>query len=169
MKNCRLFFLVALLSATAASNAFANLWESQAKIEERYGPPVKTTGYPLARTYTYAFENFEVAIRFFNGVSFEETYTSPTGRSGFSDAEVERILRSNSGGGQWHGEGGWWTIDTPNGRAIAEHYHDDTKPELRVYTQASVDRSLENDRNSNERTHKEETLQGLLTVRQEER
>jgi hypothetical protein len=169
VKNFSLLFFATLLAALSASNAFANLWESQAKIEERYGPPIKTTGYPLARKYTYAFENFEVTVSFFNGVSFEETYTSPTERSGFSDAEVERILKSNSGGGQWYGEGAWWTIDTPNGRAIAEHYHDETKPELRVYTQASVDRSLDNDGKRNERTHKEETLQGLLTVRQEEK
>jgi hypothetical protein len=169
MKIRQLLVSIALFAAMAASNAFPDLWESQAKIEERYGPPIKTTGYPRARKYIYAFENFEVAIRFFNGVSFEETYTSPTERSGFSDAEVERILKSNSGGGQWHGEGGWWTIDTPNGRANAEHYHDETTSELRVYTQASVDRSLDNDRNSNERTHEEETLQGILAVKQEEK
>lgn len=157
--------VAAFIASLFAPHASGYLWETQAQIEERYGKPVKITGYPDRRAFTYAFEDLIIKIKFLDGVSAEENYSPSAGGVAFGDSEVRRLLKANGFGGkrrqQTRGE---WVIETPKGRAYTYNY-----PELSlvVCTRESVERDSAND--SIERTGKEETFEGVAAVKQEDK
>jgi hypothetical protein len=172
MKNWRLLILIGLFTATSAPTVFAYLWESQAAIEQRYGQPVKTIGYPDDRAYTYAFENFQVEIEFFNSSSQKETYSLMAPNRQLDAAEIRRILEANSAGQGWAGgeKVNEWVVDGPSGRAYAAYFPDLKPPQLHLYTDDSVKRMIDPTSWSRPpRTSKEETFTAVLTVRREEK
>jgi hypothetical protein len=154
--------LIAILTVAFGPTASANLWETQAKIEKRYGPPIRIKGYPDRRSFTYAFENWQIRIRFFDGLSGEENYFHPGDETRLSDSEIDRILETNSGGAKWRTEDRReWTIDAPMGRA---HAMLQDGGELDVYTAESLKRMEATDF-ALDRTHSDETLQGVVSLK----
>jgi len=169
MNRCRFLLVFGLCAILSVASALACLWESQVEIEKRYGPAIKTTGYPDRRTFFYVFQGLEIRIKFFNGVSEAESYFPSASDVAFGDGEIRRLLESNSARAQWREQAkDDWVIDTRNGRAYAELLRGCPKPRLNVYTHASVEREDEIFLNSR-RTLKEETFQGVATMRQEEK
>jgi hypothetical protein len=167
MHRCRFILAIALWALLSVASSSAHLWESQVEIEKRYGPAIKTTGYPDRRTFFYVFEGLEIRIKFFNGISEAESYFPSAKDVVFGDGEIRRLLESNSARAQWREQAkDDWVIDTRNGRAYAELLRGSPKPRLNVYTHASVERDDEIFLNSR-RTLKEETFQGVATMRRE--
>jgi hypothetical protein len=157
--------VAAFIAALSAPNASAYLWETQAQIEKRYGLPVKITGYPDRRAFTYAVEDLIIKVKFLDGVSAEETYSPSAGGVAFGDSEVRRLLKANGRGGKWRQQArGEWVIETPKGRA---HTHNYPELSLVVCTRESVERDPAND--SIDRTGKEETFEGVAAVKQEDK
>lgn len=163
MINRRFFFLAPVLSTLVLSSASAHLWESQAQIEQRYGPPFKTKGYPDRRSYFYAFENWEIEVKYFNGISELESYRHRDREARFTDSEVRGLLAANSAGNwsaEWKNE---WSVDTPKGRARAMLHDGD---ELAVYTESSLKRSS-TELSRPARTNQDEIFTGILTLKRD--
>lgn len=113
MKRRGLIILLAL--AAFSSQAKANLWETKAQIEKRWGEPIQIKGYPDERIYTYRVDQFRVRVGFLDGFSQYEHYRHlglPGEYPPLSQAEVETLLRSNSFGQEWKTEGeNYWLPD----------------------------------------------------------
>lgn len=165
MDRYRFSLVISLCAILPLASASAHLWESQVEIEKRYGQPIKTTGYPDRRAFIYAFDSLEIRVKYFNGVSEAESYLPSAERVAFGDPEVQRLLKLNSDGGQWREQTkDDWVIDARKERAYADFLRDATKPRLDVYTHGHVER---NNSSSHVRTLKEETYEGVATLRQE--
>lgn len=168
MRNFPSLVVAAFLTVFSAPNASAYLWETQAQIEERYGKPVKTTGYPYLRAYIYVSEGLEIRIRFFNGVSQEESYLPTAEGPAGSSFNIQPLLELNSLDGQWREQAeNEWAIETRNGRAHADYFPGGGKPRLNVYTHSSIERYDESVANSLARTGKDETFEGVAALSQE--
>jgi hypothetical protein len=164
--------VIALCALLSVASASAHLWESRAQIEQRYGPPFKTKGYPDRRSYFYAFKKWEIQVKYFNGISEEESYrhrnraariTDSEVRARITDSEVRSLLAANAAGNwsaEWHNE---WTIDTPKGRARARL---DDRFGLAVYTENSLKRDS-TELSVHSRIHKDEIFTGILTPKQD--
>jgi hypothetical protein len=172
MNKCRLSMLLALFALLPPASASAYLWETQAQIEQRLGVPIKTTGYPNDRVFTYAFEGLEVDVKFFAGLSDEETYRHPDETVDFTNSELQRLLKLNSSGESWRDDEriNSWAIDAANGRAYAAYFPDFDHKRLYFYTDDSVKRMLDPATWSRpSRTSKEESFEGVLALRREEK
>jgi hypothetical protein len=169
MKSQLPFILTALAWAFVGGSASAHLWESQGQIELRYGAPVKATGYPNDRSFRYAYENFEIEIKFSDGVSDDETYSHSDRNRPLTDSDIQRILGNNSAGSQWLKEKeNDWTVDSPKGRAHADFFPDSKPQELHLYTADSVKRMIEVPPVTPVRTLKDQSLHGVVTLRKDE-
>lgn len=171
MQHRHVLILTALFGSLSGPSASAYLWESQAQIEQRYGQPTKTTGYPDDRAYTYAFENFQVEIKFFNDSSQEEAYSQVDPNRPLDESEIRGLLEANSAGRTWRKEkDNDWVLDGPRGRAYATYSPELKPPQLHLYTDDKVKRMMDPASLSRPpRTSKEETFQGVLTPRREDK
>jgi len=168
VRDIPVLLITALFAALSAPTASAYLWESQAVIE-RYGQPIKTTGYPDDRAYTYAFENFQIEIKFFDHVSHEETYSHSDRKTALSDSDIQHILEMNSAGSRWRKvKENDWTVDAAQGGANADYFPDFKPQELRLYTDDSVKRMIDVAPAATARTLKDQTLQGVVTLKKDD-
>ena len=168
--NKRRFSLVlGLLALLPLDKASAYLWETQAEVEARFGAPIKTRGYPHDRVFTYAFEGLEIDVTFFNGLSDEETYRHPDGNVEFTYPDIRRLLEMNSSGKPWRDaeEKNSWDVDTAKGRAYAFYSPDFDQKRLHLYTDGTAKRALEYDSAKYARTLREQTVQAIVTLKQE--
>jgi hypothetical protein len=175
--NLRLLGLICLSSALSLPSASARLWDSQAELEARYGPPVKRTGYPHDEEYTYAFGSLRIEVQFYDGISHQEVYSHEDPRLPLGQAEIEQILADNANGAQWRikrepdcdgvvkpGATSDWEIDGPNGRAYAA-YSSDFTSRFHLFTQDVSKNALDpNFRSTPPRTNKDLTLTGTITL-----
>jgi hypothetical protein len=164
VNNLPFLVVASFVAALSAPSASAYLWETQAQIEGRYDPAIKTTGYP-DRAFHYVSEGLKIKIKFFNGVSEAESYSPSAENVAFGDGEIRRLLESNSAGAQWREEAKFydWVSDTRNGRAYANVLGNSR---LDVYTHASIEREDRIFLNS-QRTLKDETFEGIAALSQE--
>ncbi|MFZ1218160.1 MAG: hypothetical protein WAO00_02650 [Chthoniobacterales bacterium] len=166
MRNFPSLAVAAFLAALSVPNASAYLWETQAQIEKRYGPPIKITGYPDKRAFTYAVQGLKIKIKFLNGVSGEETYSRSPGDV-FGDSEVQRLLEANGRGAKWRQQqNDEWVIETQGGRAHAAYDPGSTLSTLVVYTHEYAERDWDDPIG---RTGKEETFEGVATLKQDDK
>ena len=99
--------LTAIAFVALSSQAMANLGETKAQIEARWGEPVEIKGYPDERIYTYQTESFRVRVGFLEGVSQFEHYRhfgDLRHLPPLEEAEIQDFLEKNSLGQKWERE-----------------------------------------------------------------
>ena len=86
----------------------ANLGETKAQIEKRWGSPIEISGYPDERIYTYQTGQFRVRVGFLDGFSQCELYRHLGQRDEITplgETEIQELLRRNSSGQKWEIDG----------------------------------------------------------------
>jgi hypothetical protein len=79
------------------ATALAQIGETEAQIEKRYGGPASGSG----STRGYFYKGFFIIVTFDNGVSGIETYEKRNGGP-MSAAEIRRLVRASSAGTKRH-------------------------------------------------------------------
>lgn len=94
--------LAMFLALTPLPRVSAALKETRARIEARYGEPVRIAGYPDLRRYTYRFTSYEIEVTYNRkNLSIHESYWPLERNDKMTVEDIERYLQLNAAGLRW--------------------------------------------------------------------
>lgn len=95
-------FLITAILALFILQAEARLGETKEQTEKRYGWSMQELESPAKNLQVHCFEKlgYKIIVTFMDGISANETFTK-VGDGSFSDAELEKLLESNTGDSTW--------------------------------------------------------------------